>query len=938
MKLKTGFILLMIVMASAFHNTLKAQLDANIDDKYNHELKQISHKDKKKIGDDLFNSGSFYNAIEYYKDYLVDDNSDADVTFKLAESYRYSRDYKRAEEWYKKAYDMDKSGNGAAQFYQAMMMRYNCKQEQAKPLLSDFLDNYRGSNSKELKRQARIELDGCEMALDQMAHPIPNLEIKHLGSAVNNPYSDFGPAADGNDAMVYTSVKSDTVVIIGENNRTNYVSRIYRSTRKGNHWTKGTQFGNDNINSDVDHTGNGSFSPNGKTFFFTRCHEISPVDLHIQCDIYMSKKENGEWQKPIKLNSKVNAPKSTNTQPTVGRTGGGTFLYFVSDRDGGVGGLDIWRSKISSDGECAEAENLGKQINTKADDCTPFYDNVENVLYFSSNGRIGLGGFDIYKAAADGKKFMDAENVGYPINSCVDDRYYTLTPNHRGGFFVSNRPEDFYFKSSDGASIKSPTCCDDIFEFKINIIPHFALKGYVFDVNDKEKATPLTDVIVYLQNNANSPKTLKMDTCSFKQKKYFFDTEKDAVYKLKASKNGYYDGYAAASFEGLTESDTLRVDIFLRPITVETVRLEGIFYDFDKATLRPESDSALMALTKFMNDQPNIRVEIGSHTDSKGSDEYNDRLSQARAQSVVDYLIVHGIEASRLEAKGYGERNPEVPNENPDGSDCPVCRQRNRRTEFKILGQVKGVNIVYNQGMPSVIDSTSSTHEKLEQESMGLGRQELTSNGNVVDATQAAKTEKHSAGTLFNSNNYEKVQEKPVDVEDEQPEVQIREINANRKKAPQPNFNAPENVAPQQSAPKSSSTIQNNNSVNTNVKNDDNEDAEPTPASATSKMSAKQQKEAEKKAKEEKIKAEKKAKEDTEKVKKSSANGSDKNLEKAKKEAEKKAKEDAAKAEKQAKEAAKKAEKEAAEAKKKADKEAKKNKPAAADKKKDDEE
>ena len=591
--------------------------------------------------------------------------------------------------------------------------------------------------------------------------------------------------------------------------------------------------------------------------------------------------------------------------------------------------MDIWRAKISSDGDCDEAENLGKQINTKADDCTPFYDNVENVLYFSSNGRIGLGGFDIYKAAAEGKKFLDAENVGYPINSCVDDRYYTLTPNHRGGFFVSNRPEDFYFKSSDGASIKSPTCCDDIFEFKINIIPHFALKGYVFDITDKEKANPLTDVIVYLQNNANNPKTLKMDTCSFKQKKYFFDTEKDMVYKLKASKNGYYDGYAAASFEGLTESDTLRVDIFLKPILVENVKLEGIFYDFDKATLRPESDSALMALTKFMTDQPNIRAEIGSHTDSKGTDEYNDRLSQDRAQSVVDYLIVHGIDASRLEAKGYGERNPEVPNTNPDGSDCPVCRQRNRRTEFKILGQVKGVNIIYEQGMPSVIDSTSSTHEKLQQESMGLGREELTSTGNVVGATQA-KPEKRSSGGLFNSSNYERVQEKPIDVEDEQPEVQIREISSQRKKAPQINLNSPESMQPN----KGSTGVQNNS---TNA--DSDEDKQPT-----LELSAKEKKLAEKKAKEEKLKADKAAKEaqkkaeaDAKKVKSTSSNVIDKEAEKATKEAQKKAKEQADKAEKEAKEANKKALKAAEDAKKKAAKEAKKNKSTGSIKKDDEE-
>ena len=913
MKLKTLFILLLAVVAGAIHNHTFAQgqgLDAGLtDDKDNHNLKPITQKEKKKIANELFQSGSYYNAIEYYKDYLSDGNNDGDAIYSLAESYRYSRDYKRAEEWYRKAYEIDKKDNAAALFYQAMMMRYNCKHQQAKKLLENFLENYKGENSKELKRQARIELDGCDLALDQMAHPIPNLEVKHLGSAINNPYSDFGPVAEGNDALVYTSVKSDTVVIIGDNNRANYVSRIYHSTRRGNHWTKGNEFGNDVINDNNDHTGNGSFSPNGKTFFFTRCREKSPTDLHIQCEIYMSKKQDGEWKTPIKLSSKVNAPNCTNTQPTIGKAGGGTFLYFVSDRKEGVGGLDIWRSKISSDGDCEEAENLGKHINTVADDCTPFFDNQEGVLYFSSNGRIGMGGFDIYKAVAAGKKFEDPENVGFPINSCVDDRYYTLTPNHRGGFFVSNRPEDFYFKSSDGATIKSPTCCDDIFEFKINIIPHFALKGYVFDMNDKEKAKPLTEVLVYLQSNDNAPKTLKMDTCSFKERKYFFDTEKDHVYKLKASKSGYYDGFAAASFEGLTESDTLRVDIFLRPITTETVRLEGIFYDFDKASLRPESDSTLKVLTKFLLDQPNIRVEIASHTDNKGSDEYNERLSQERAQSVVDYLIAHGVESTRLEAHGYGEKDPEVPNSNADGTDCPVCRQRNRRTEFKILGQVQGVNIVYNQGMPDEIDSTSSTHEKVQNESMGLGRTELTSSGAIVGPNEGKPTAKKGSGNIFDNNNYQKVQEKPADVEDEQPEVQIQEIKPQRKinrsinaPAPPAKTVTPNNTAPQPKAqePAKVAPVKTSN-------NDDDEEEKVKPvvkSTSSSSMDAKSKKAADKKAKEEK-----------------------ENAEKAAKSAEKKAKAEQEKLEKATKEAQKKAEKEA-----------KKGKKVVSDKKKDDSE
>ncbi|MFM2049094.1 MAG: hypothetical protein RI955_1642 [Bacteroidota bacterium] len=790
MKLKSGLFVFSIVALLLIQskNTF-AQGGGVFDDQ--RSIKQMSTKDKLKIANDLFEAGSFYNSIEYYKEYLADESGNPEATFKLAEAYRYSRDYRKAEEWYKRAYNADNTINILALYFQALMMKYNCKYVEAKPIFLEFVKKYKEEEGKEIRKRARMEAAGCEDALVLMQSPL-KLNVYHLGSSVNNPYSDFGPAADGNDALTFSSIKSDTVVAVGGPSRASYVCRIYRSTRNGTKWTKGKEYGKE-INNDEEHTGNPAFSGNKKMMVFTRCKEKSNTDLHISCELYICTRstENSAWSKPTKLGAEVNAPNTTNTQPTIGRSEtGDNTLYFVSDRKSAnsQGGLDIWYANIKRDGTTGTAFNCGKKINTTEDDCTPFFDDRNGLLYFSSNGRVGMGGFDIYFAKGWGKKWESPENVGYPINSCVDDRYFTLTPNHKGGFFVSNRPGGF--------ELKSPTCCDDIFEFKYIIDPMFAIKGYVFSTDDKEKKHPLTKVQVVLLNNDQT--FVAKDSSSSKRLKYFFNTQKDHSYIIKAGKEGYFTSSASVSFEGKTESDTQRVDIFIKPIVIKPIKIQGIFYDFDKATLRPESAPALDTLLGFLHENPTIKIQINSHTDNKGSDEYNMKLSQARAQSVVDFLTSHGISSERLAAKGYGETDPLVPNSNPNGSDNPENRQLNRRTEFMIIGTVEGAIITYEQGRPVVIDSTASTYEVNEREKQGKGRLQLDANGGFIENNPNEGMQSDEIQTIDENGEKRKIEfdDKPLDntpivVPTPQPKPQP--------KAAQPAAPKPATVAPQKS-------------------------------------------------------------------------------------------------------------------------------------------
>ncbi|MEY2828224.1 MAG: outer rane peptidoglycan-associated protein [Bacteroidota bacterium] len=812
MKLKSGLLALAVFSILLIQSSnIFAQGGGAFDDQKS--IKQMTPKDRLKIANDLFDAGSFYNAIEYYKEYLADESGNPEATFKLAEAYRFSRDYRKAEDWYKRAYKADESVNILAFYYQALMMKYNGKYVEAKPIFLEFVKKYKEEEGKEIRKRARMEAAGCEDALVLMQNPL-KLNVYHLGSSINNPYSDFGPAADGNDALTYATIKSDTVVAVGGPTRASYVCRIYRSTRNGSKWNKGKEYG-EYINDDQEHTGNPAFSANRRVMVFSRCKEKSNVDLHITCELYMCTRstENAKWNKPVKLGPEVNEPGSTNTQPTIGRSeSGDNYLYFVSDRksSSSQGGLDIWYASIKRDGSTGTAFNCGKKINTTEDDCTPFFDDKNGQLYFSTNGRVGMGGFDIYYAKGWGKKWESPENVGYPINSSVDDRYFTLTPNHKGGYFVSNR--------TGGFELKSPTCCDDIFEFKYIIDPVYAVKGYVFSTDDPEKKHPLEKVQVILLNNDQT--FIGKDSSTRKRLKYFFNTQREQSYIIKVGKEGYFTSSATFTNVGKTESDTQRIDIFIKPIIIKPIKIQGLFYDFDKATLRAESGPALDTLLSFLRENPTIKIQINSHTDNKGSDEYNLKLSQARAQSVVDYLTGNGIAGERLSAKGYGETDPLVPNSNPNGTDNPENRQLNRRTEFMIIGSVEGAIITYEQGRPVVIDSTASTHELNERERNGKTRAQLNDSPD---------------GFLDNNPNGAPIMND--DIFATEPNGEKRKIEFDDKPIEAPTTPVP--VAPKpQSAPRPiTNPTAPANSVNKNTEDDEDEIA-PAPKAAPAKPAA----------------------------------------------------------------------------------------------------
>ena len=430
----------------------------------------------------------------------------------------------------------------------------------------------------------------------------------------------------------------------------------------------------DEVNTEFDE-GTPSFSKDGNTMYYTYCAQ-DPEGPRTS-EIYVSTRSSAKWGKGTRA-SIVKDSVTALGHPAVSPDG--KYLYYVSDAVGGFGGKDIFRSRLVGN-DFGPMENLGPDINTPGDEMFPYVrDSV--TLYFASNGHPGMGGLDLFKATQDSTGKWHVENLKAPINSMGDDFGITFEGDKEKGFFSSNRNDARGY--------------DHLYSFELPVITIF-IEGIVSDVDE----SPIEDATVRIvgKDGLNEKVLAKKDGT------YRVELERDIRYVMMASARGYLNQNFELKTGPEEKNETYIVDFYLSPISKPVV-IENIFYDFDKATLRPESQKALDEMIKMLNDNPNVTIELGAHTDRKGSDQYNERLAQRRAQSVVDYLIAGGIEKERLEAKGYGESVPKVINKKmaknydflnegdvlteefiltltPEQQE--IADQINRRTEFKVL-------------------------------------------------------------------------------------------------------------------------------------------------------------------------------------------------------------------------------------------------------------
>ena len=356
----------------------------------------------------------------------------------------------------------------------------------------------------------------------------------------------------------------------------------------------------------------------------------------------------------------------------------GQWLYFTSDMPGGIGGRDIWRINLRE--RQGSLENLGEWINTPGDEMFPSF-RSDSVLYFASNGHPGYGGLDIFRAEMTPSGGWNVSNMGTPVNSPADDYGITFGEGE-SGFFTSNRGDNRGY--------------DHIYSFELPELK-IQISGWVLD-RDEE---PVPNAVIRIVgNDGSNQKQVARNDGSFS-----FPLDRGVSYVMLAGAKGFLNAKQEFTSDTAEEDAEYGVDFILASITKPVV-IDNIFYDFDKATLRPESKTALDEMAQVLRDNPNVTIEMASHTDRKGSDEYNLDLSARRARSVIDYLISVGISADRLQSQGYGESRPKtitkkLAREYPQfkegdvlteeyilalpEADREVADQINRRTEFQVL-------------------------------------------------------------------------------------------------------------------------------------------------------------------------------------------------------------------------------------------------------------
>jgi len=579
----------------------------------------------------------------------------------LADCYRLQRDILNAKSTYSAVVKLQEAKPESFLYY-AQALQSTGDYEKAREM---FL-KYAEMNPTDLK--ARIYAANCDSILGPWKGLPEKYEVK-IANGINTSQSDFGPVFY-NEELVFAS---DFNTNPSEAKEYGWTGRGYLNIMKsdpdstGNFWgnmQKATEF-NNKINQEY-HDGPATFSADGNSIYFTRSffgkakrEGIYKTNL---LKIYYANKTDGDWSevKPFFLNSK---------EYSVGHpslSADGKTLYFASDMPGGQGGTDIWLCKRDGDA-WGPASNLGSIVNTSEKEMFPTICN-DGVLYFASAGHPGYGALDIFRTKYENSKWTTPENLHTPLNGSYDDFAIAFAPGEKNGFFSSNRPEGM------GS--------DDIYAFRV-ARPTPVLPALISGlVKDKTTMLPIADATVFLYNpTTGNVKILKTNTFGV----YESVIDKPADYIVKAMMPNYISDCILLPVAELKPGITSNAyrDLLLDKLTIsKSFQIEKIYYDFDKYTIRADAKAELDKLVRIMTENP-VTVELGSYTDCRGSDAYNQKLSQNRADAAVKYIIKSGIDKSRITAKGYGEQ--QLVNKCADGVKCTSPEhQANRRSEFKI--------------------------------------------------------------------------------------------------------------------------------------------------------------------------------------------------------------------------------------------------------------
>jgi peptidoglycan-associated lipoprotein len=605
-----------------------------------------------------FDAGEYYTAVDQFKDAYqrtTDKKEKLHMAFYIAECYRKMDNAPQAALWYGKVVAKDYE-NPLSVLYYADALRMNQNYEEAKAQYQHYKelvpDDPRGSDG----------ILSCDFALQWINQPT-GYQVEEM-KFINSKNNDYGPSFSRPDyqELFFTSSRDESTGNAEHGGTGQQFADVFFSTmdKKGK-WSTPLPLP-ESVNTEAEE-GTPVFSADYNTMYFTRCNVSKRKALG--CEIFTAKREGDKWTDVQSLgladDSTVIAHPAISPDELT--------LYFVSDMPGsiksseGVNSKDIWMvTRSSTTAKWGSPVNLGTPINSPGDELFP-YVHADGTLYFSSNGHIGMGGLDIYRAVKSENGQWQVENMKYPINSAADDFGIVFEKDRESGYFSSSR------KGKTG---------DDIYSF---LLP--PLKFSVVGVVKNEKTDEIIPEAVIKSIGSDG---ITLDTKTGRDGIFRFTLKPGTDYVFIAEKPGFLKGKERVSTKGISQSTEFKTEIYLASIETP-IEVENIFFDLDKADLRPESMVSLDKLVETLNDNPNIIIELGSHTDSRASDAYNMDLSRRRAQSVVNYLIEKGISRDRLVAKGYGESQPKT-----------VDKQDNAAYSFLPVGTVLSENFINSLG------------------------------------------------------------------------------------------------------------------------------------------------------------------------------------------------------------------------------------------------
>lgn len=705
-------------------------------------LREANYDQMIEVAAECHTAGDYVNAVDWYEK-AYKESKDELLIIPISQLYYQLRYYDRTESRLKRLLAKDDENIYKDQrFLYAQTLKQLGRYDEAISEYNIFISE---TENESLRKIAERELAG----IDNLSGMATNVEVavRFAGDVINSPSGEASPAEYRDGNLYYSSYNRRNKIELGGDDD-DYHTKIFTSKKNDEGYSKPEELG-EHINRKGFHSANPAFTEDGRVMFFTRSQLSGSVTNYSK--IYQSFSKDEGWSPAVETEG-VNGDYLAK-QPYPGELFGEDVLFFVSDMEGGYGGLDIYYSTANSDGTYKSPVNLGDKINTDKDDVTPFYQ--DGTLYFSSNGHPTTGGFDAFESTWDGTGWSNVKNMGLSYNTSLDDLHLRFNPDGSSGYIVSNRPDD------NKKKLVSPTCCDDIYNITIRKIVIDILATTLENGNSLNGATVevenLTAPLEYSTQKRTMPDT----------NKFQFLLDPDFEYQIFANKKGYFGDTLTFSTAGIYDNYTIKAKLNLeakppelialeeeqerirnggdpndgvgiggndgspgggntdggpgsgRPgsgsggsgsggsgsgdgpefetvyETVsrnEAIRLNSIYYDFDDDKILRDAEIDLNIILDLMRKYPQMKIELSSHTDSQGKTRYNEELSQRRANSAKRWLTNNGINSNKIIAKGYGET--QIINHCVNGKKCSDEEHRvNRRTEFRILEGPKTLEI-----------------------------------------------------------------------------------------------------------------------------------------------------------------------------------------------------------------------------------------------------